>query len=54
MDTVHGDDFTVLGNYDDLFWFFFFKKKEIMKEFEIKIRGRLGRDDGDEEKASEF
>ena len=35
---IHGDDFTYLGCDEDLDWL----QTEIVKEFEIKIRGRLG------------
>ena len=35
---VHGDDFTALGNDDQLTWY----EEELQKSFEVKIRGRLG------------
>ena len=41
---VHGDDFTILGNSEGLDWF----KKEIIKLFEVKVRGRIGPGDKDE------
>ena len=37
---VHGDDFTLLGNRDQLEWF----RAEFGKAFEIKVRGVLGED----------
>ena len=36
--TVHGDDFTFLGNDHDLDWF----ETKIKEKFEVKTRGRLG------------
>ena len=36
---VHGDDFTTLGNDDNLNWF----EDMMAKSFEIKFRGRLGK-----------
>ena len=41
---VHGDDFTILGHESDLKWF----RDKIRKRFEVKIRGRIGPDNGDE------
>ena len=35
---VHGDDFTALGSDSELDWY----EKELAKNFELKIRGRLG------------
>ena len=35
---VHGDDFTTLGNDDNLNWY----EAELAKHFELKLRGRLG------------
>ena len=35
---MHGDDFTLLWNDEDLDWF----EKMIKDKFEVKIRGRLG------------
>ena len=35
---VHGDDFTALGNDDQLTWY----EEELQKSFEVKLRGRLG------------
>ena len=40
---VHGDDFTVLGNRDELQWY----KRKVMEKFDIKDRGMVGPDDGD-------
>jgi hypothetical protein len=45
---VHGDDFTVLGFKDDLDWF----RGEIQKKFEVKLRGRLGPEEGYEKSVS--
>ena len=36
--TVHGDDFTLLGNDHDLDWF----ETQVKEKFEVKLRGRLG------------
>ena len=36
--SVHGDDFTLLGNEIDLDWF----RSKIVAKFEVKMRGRLG------------
>ena len=41
---AHGDYYTILGGEAGLNWF----KEEIMKKFEVKIRGRIGPDDKDE------
>jgi len=41
---IHGDDFTMLGWEKDLDWF----RKQIVKTFEVKMRGRMGRDAGDD------
>ena len=41
---VHGDDFTILGDEEDLNWF----KKKISEKFEIKFRGRIGPSSKDE------
>ena len=35
---IHGDDFTLLGPKTSLDWFC----KEIVKKFEVKLRGRMG------------
>ena len=35
---VHGDDFTILGNEENLDWF----RKAIQETFEVTIRGRIG------------
>ena len=37
---IHGDDFTVLAQEDQLDWF----RREISKEFDAKFRGRIGPD----------
>ena len=41
---VHGDDFTVLGNTHQLDWF----RQEISKRYEVKFRGRIGPEEGDD------
>ena len=41
---VHGDDFTVLAQEEQLDWF----RREISRKFEVKFRGRIGPDIGDE------
>ena len=41
---VHGDDFTVLAEEEKLDWF----RREISKRFEVKFRGRIGPDVGDD------
>ena len=40
---IHGDDFTLLGNSVALDWF----RDKIQGKFEVKFRGRLGPDNGD-------
>jgi hypothetical protein len=40
---IHGDDFTLLGNERSLDWF----RTMIQGKFEVKLRGRLGPDVGD-------
>ena len=44
---VHGDDFTVLGDELSLDWF----RREISKRYEVKFRGRIGPNEGDEKSA---
>ena len=41
---VHGDDFTVLAEEEQLDWF----RREISKKFDAKFRGRIGPDIGDD------
>ena len=41
---VHGDDFTVLGYEEGLDWF----RRAISEKYEVKFRGRLGPDEGDD------
>ena len=41
---VHGDDFTILGAERDLDWF----RSQIQTRFEVKFRGRIGPDVGDD------
>ena len=41
---VHGDDFTVLASENQLDWF----RREIVKRFEVKFRGRLGPEQKDD------
>ena len=41
---VHGDDFTCLGVATDLDWY----EKQLSNPFEIKVRGRIGEEDGDD------
>ena len=41
---VHGDDFTVLGPAANLDWF----RGQISIRFEVKFRGRLGPESGDD------
>ena len=41
---IHGDDFTLLGNERALDWF----RERIQEKFEVKFRGRLGPDNGDD------
>ena len=41
---VHGDDFTVLGEVQALDWF----RIQMAKKFEVKFRGRIGPEQGDE------
>ncbi len=41
---VHGDDFTILGNVKELDWF----RERISARFEVKFRGRLGPEIGDD------
>jgi hypothetical protein len=35
---IHGDDFTMMGGGESLDWF----RREIVKRFEVKFKGRLG------------
>ncbi len=35
---IHGDDFTLLGFAGDFDWF----RQQIVKKFEVNMRGRLG------------
>jgi hypothetical protein len=41
---IHGDDFTMLGNEEDLDWF----RNKINERFEVKVRGRLGPSEKDD------
>ena len=41
---VYGDDFTVLGNTEQLDWF----RKQIAKRYEVKFKARLGGDKSDD------
>ena len=41
---VHGDDFTILGWEEDLDWY----RNRIQERFEVKLRGRIGRDKEDD------
>ena len=41
---IHGDDFTVLGFEGELDWF----REQIQGNFEVKFRGRLGPNRGDD------
>ena len=41
---VHGDDFTILGDEQQLNWF----RQRIKTRFEVKCRGRIGGDEGDD------
>ena len=41
---IHGDDFTILGNAQDLDWF----RRCIGERYEVKYRGRLGPEEGDD------
>ena len=41
---IQGDDFTLLGNEVALDWF----RERIQEKFEVKFRGRLGPDHGDD------
>jgi hypothetical protein len=41
---IHGDDFTLLGNEHSLDWI----RTMIQGRFEVKLRGRLGPDNGDD------
>ena len=40
---VHGDDFTVLGNENNLDWF----RRMISMKYEVKFRGRIGPEEND-------
>ena len=40
---MHGDDFTTLGEEEDIEWF----ETDMQKGFEVNIRGRLGWEDKD-------
>ena len=41
---VHGDDFTLLGNQEDLDWF----RRMISEKYEVKFRGRIGPEEEDD------
>ena len=41
---VHGDDFTALGLGEDLDWY----ESQLKSAFEIKVRGRMSEEDGDD------
>ena len=41
---VHGDDFTFLGGDEQLAWC----RQAMEEEYEIKVRGKLGPDAGDD------
>ena len=45
---VHGDDFTFEGEAEDLKWIY----GEIQKWFEVKLRGILGPEDGDDKEVT--
>ena len=42
--SVHGDDFSALGENDDLDWF----TSEIRNQYEVKVRSTLGFDENDD------
>ena len=42
--SVHGDDFSILGEREDLDWF----TAKITEQYEVKVRGTIGFEDGDD------